>query len=284
MGLIGDLVKEMRHAAGTVLAGRRMQRRIAHARAALERLPAHELARPQGSSLSVVVPCYNHKQFLDTMAGSIASQTRAPLEVIFIDDNSPDGTQHVLEKFARQNRFGRHTGIKIIRNGHNIGQAASLNTGIEASTGDLIMIMNDDDCLFHDAVELALKMFERYQDIHMLGAQCIPFGSDRELALYHQELLAVWPVDEIPVKFFLPDDTPSYRKLNDLNITHSGCTFYKKSWRIAGGYRAERKDRLVPFSDRDFQLRFNMYFPVGIMDIPISFWRHNSSVDAGINS
>lgn len=284
MGLLIDFVKEVRRAGGSLIAERQMRRRLAKARAECTRDVAVESLQLLKNTVSVVVPCYGHSEYIDMMVQSIAAQTLPPQEVIFVNDHSPDATQAQLEESVERTGLKKLTHCTIISNEQNLGQAASLNIAIEAADSELVMVLNDDDYLFHDAVEVSVKMLKEHHSIRMLGAQCIPIGDDREIQLYHKELLKVWEVDTIPLKIFQPDDVQRYRKLNDLNITHSGCTFYKRAWQVAGGYRTEKNERIVPFSDRDFQLRFNLYFPIGIMNIPISFWRHNSSVDAGINS
>ncbi|HCV44312.1 MAG TPA: hypothetical protein DGH68_12560, partial [Bacteroidetes bacterium] len=114
--------------------------------------------------------------------------------------------------------------------------------------------------------------------------QCIVFADERYLELFNKELLKVWNVSELPLKEYHPVDTLKYKRPNDLNITHSGCSFYKQSWRAVDGYWSEKHKRVISYSDRDFQLRFNVCFPIAILDVPISCWRSNSSVDAGINS
>jgi hypothetical protein len=76
-----------------------------------------------------------------------------------------------------------------------------------------------------------------------------------------------------------------YRKYNDLNMAHSGSCFYKAAWEGVGGYLADKAERVVPFSDRDFQMRVNTVWPVAVAyETPFTLGRLGSSVDAGINS
>jgi hypothetical protein len=68
-------------------------------------------------------------------------------------------------------------------------------------------------------------------------------------------------------------------------MTHSGSCFFKVAWEAVGGYQAVKAKRVVPFSDRDFQLRINAVWPVAVAyETPLTLWREGSSVDAGINS
>ena len=68
-------------------------------------------------------------------------------------------------------------------------------------------------------------------------------------------------------------------------MTHTGSCFFKIAWEAVGGYRVDKEKRAVPFSDRDFQLRVNAVWPVAVAyETPLTLWRKDSSVDAGINS
>jgi hypothetical protein len=82
-----------------------------------------------------------------------------------------------------------------------------------------------------------------------------------------------------------PSDVVDYRSANDLNMTHSGCTFLKTAWERVGGYLTDKAARVVPFSDRDFQIRMNALYTVAVSyEVPFAFWRTDSSVDRGLNS
>ena len=89
----------------------------------------------------------------------------------------------------------------------------------------------------------------------------------------------------LPLTIQQPEDVRGYRKYNDLNMTHSGSCFFKVVWAAVGGYGVDKAGRVVPFSDRDFQLRVNALWPVAVAyETPLTLWREGSSVDVGINS
>ena len=141
--------------------------------------------------------------------------------------------------------------------------------------------MNDDDYLMHDAVEYVFKIFRKNIEMAMFGATCIPFTSDDELYAYKTNI-ADFKKLQITVQNM--EDVMNYKRFNDLNPAHSSCTFLKEAALSVGGYYPKIK-RIVPFSDRDFQLRLNSLYTVACSyDVPFSFWRSNSSVDCGKNS
>lgn len=68
-------------------------------------------------------------------------------------------------------------------------------------------------------------------------------------------------------------------------MSHSGLSFLKIAWETVGGYIPKIKNRVIMFSDRDFQLRVNSVYPIAIIEnAALSFWRINSSVDQGLFS
>ena len=240
--------------------------------------PANQL------TLAIVIPCYGHAPFLKEMFESIQRQTAPPNEVIFVVDRSPDNTLQILQGLIQENQPGSTSRFTILENESNLGQAASLNKGIEYSNSDLIMILNDDDYLMHDSIEVTHQILKKYPKAALLGGHSLHFGGN-SLGSTPKMIQSICPVENIEIDLRLPEQVESYRKYNDINMTHSGSSFYKFAWKSIGGYYSDKSKRLVHFSDRDFQLRMNALFPVALSNItPLSCWRNDSSVDQGVNS
>lgn len=90
--------------------------------------------------LSVLVPIYGAEDTLIQALDSIRSQERIDLEIVCIDDASPDGSSSILDDFlARDDRFA------IIRHHANAGYGASLNDGLTVARGEWISILEPDD-------------------------------------------------------------------------------------------------------------------------------------------
>jgi glycosyltransferase involved in cell wall biosynthesis len=245
----------------------------------MDRHPLTNLPLEPPRSLAVVVPCFKHAPYLPRMFESIVAQTQRPDEVIFIDDASPDDSAEVTKRLFDAHPSPSGGRYSLLVNGRNLGQAASLNRGIAAASSDLIMILNDDDYLMHDAVESMLGLFGQYRDVALIGAHSIHFEGDDVLAAA-PKMSSAYAEPGLPLAIHRPEDVPGYRNYNDLNMTHSGSTFLRMAWEAVDGYRIDKKRRVVPFSDRDFQLRVNAVWPVAVAyKTPYSFWRTDSSVD-----
>jgi glycosyltransferase involved in cell wall biosynthesis len=234
-------------------------------------------------SISIVVACFNHARYLPLAFESIVRQTRCPDEAIFVDDASPDDSAAVLRELMAKLPANRSGSFSLLVNDRNLGQAATLNRAISAASSDLIMILNDDDYLMHDAVEAMLGLFGKHRGVAMIGATSVHFAGDDVLVDMEKSSMA-YAAPSLPLTVHRPEDVPHYRGYNDLNMTHSGSCFFKVAWQIVGGYRPSPQ-RCVPFSDRDFQLRVNALWPVAVAyETPYSFWRTDSSVDRYANS
>ena len=235
-------------------------------------------------SIAVVVPCYGHAPFIKEMFESIIQQTIAPSQAIFVVDKSPDNTLEILQDLISKHQSSISSELVILQNESNSGQAASLNKGIEFSNSEIIMILNDDDYLMHDSIEVTYKILKKYPEAALLGGHSLHFGAD-ELKRTTKMIESICPAEKIEIDLRHPNQALSYRKYNDINMTHSGSSFYKSAWKAIGGYYPDKSKRLVHFSDRDFQLRMNALFPVALSNTtPLSCWRNDSSVDQGVNS
>ena len=251
---------------------------------------ARDEARTNGvasapTTIAIVVPCYGHAAYLAEMFASIRGQTRRPDEVVFVDDASIDGTADILQALIAKVPKSTRARYRLIRNERNEGQAASLNRAIEATSSDAIMVLNDDDFLMPDAVEVSLGLFRRHPNVALLGAHSIHFAREDPRTLEPRTIAAQLGDSDLALDLRRPADALQYREFNDLNMTHSGSSFLRLAWEAVGGYDPDPSRRIVPFSDRDFQLRVNALFSVGLSPVvAFSFWRSDSSVDHGRNT
>ena len=82
------------------------------------------------TKISVIVPVYKVEDYLDTCINSIITQTFSDLEIILVDDGSPDRCGEICEEYAKKD-----TRIKVIHK-TNGGLSDARNVGFEASSGE----------------------------------------------------------------------------------------------------------------------------------------------------
>lgn len=91
--------------------------------------------------VSIIIPVYKVEKYLDTCLNSVAKQTYSNLEVMLIDDGSPDNSGLICDKYAEADvRF------HVIHK-QNAGTSSARNTGILASHGSLVSFVDPDDYL-----------------------------------------------------------------------------------------------------------------------------------------
>ena len=90
--------------------------------------------------LSVIIPCYNELNTIDDIINAVNAAPYPDKEIIIVDDCSTDGTREKLKQEIENS--GRVS--KVLYHAINQGKGAALRTGIQAATGDLVIIQDAD--------------------------------------------------------------------------------------------------------------------------------------------
>ncbi|MEZ5936947.1 MAG: glycosyltransferase family 2 protein [Hyphomonadaceae bacterium] len=85
---------------------------------------------------SIIIPTFNRADLIGQSIDSALAQTHAPAEVIVVDDGSSDDTRGAVEKYGERVRYVRQ---------ENGGKASALNNGVANSTGEVLVVLDDDD-------------------------------------------------------------------------------------------------------------------------------------------
>lgn len=89
--------------------------------------------------ISVIVPVYKVENYLDKCIESIQNQSYSDIEIILVDDGSPDNCGKICDEYAKND-----TRIKVLHK-ENAGVSVARNTGMAAATGEYIMFVDSDD-------------------------------------------------------------------------------------------------------------------------------------------
>lgn len=111
-----------------------------------------ELTDVSGPLVSVVIPTYNHAQFLPAAIESVRAQTYAPVEIIVVDDFSTDNTEEVVTRYAPHVTYIKSANKGIV--------ATSRNVGTRAARGEYIAFLDADDVWVANKLELQLPHFD----------------------------------------------------------------------------------------------------------------------------
>ena len=120
------------------------------------------------ADVSIIVPVYKVEKYLDRCITSLVNQTLKNIEIILVDDGSPDGCPALCDEWAKKD--GR---IKVIHK-ENAGLGFARNSGMEIAEGRFIGFVDSDDCVKNDMFEqLFLAATKENAEIAMCGFRCI---------------------------------------------------------------------------------------------------------------
>lgn len=117
--------------------------------------------------LSVIIPVYNVQEFLDDCIHSFISQLSPFVELILVDDGSPDKCPQICDKWANSYR-----NIKVIHK-KNGGLSDARNTGILAANGTYIWFVDSDDWISSTAIFDILSLIDKFGDADMVATQLV---------------------------------------------------------------------------------------------------------------
>ena len=122
--------------------------------------------------ISIIVPIYKVEKYIDKCIESIVCQTYSNLEIILVDDGSPDGCPQICDEYAKKDDR-----IKVIHK-KNGGLSEARNYGIEIATGNYITFVDSDDYVSNDYIEYLYNLsINNMADISIVLPQ-IFFESD----------------------------------------------------------------------------------------------------------
>ena len=101
--------------------------------------------------ISIIVPVYKVEKYLDKCINSIVSQTYKNLEVILVDDGSPDSCGKMCDEWTKKD-----TRIKVIHK-ENGGLSDARNFGLDCAKGKYIQFVDSDDYIEKDMIEFLYK-------------------------------------------------------------------------------------------------------------------------------
>lgn len=120
----------------------------------------------QSPLVSVIVPVYNVERYLDACISSIVDQTYRNLDIIIVDDVSPDHCPELCDRWA-----AKDARIRVIHRERNGGLSAARNSGIDAMRGSYVSFVDSDDVIAPEMIEtLVSDAFAHDADIVSCGA------------------------------------------------------------------------------------------------------------------
>lgn len=107
--------------------------------------------------ISIIVPVYQVKDYIDECLESLLRQTHTKLEIILVDDGSTDGSGEVCDRYAN-----RETRVQVLHQ-DNQGLSAARNAGLEFAKGEYVAFVDSDDVVLPDFIETLYELLDEYR-------------------------------------------------------------------------------------------------------------------------
>lgn len=129
--------------------------------------------------VSIIVPVYNVEKYIDKCLNTLVNQTLKDIEIIIVNDGSPDNSQEIIDKY--QKKYPKKIKSFIKENG---GQGSARNFGLEKATGEYIGYVDSDDYIELDMYEkLYNKAKKQDLDIVICGNYCVTETGEKTVEL-----------------------------------------------------------------------------------------------------
>jgi glycosyltransferase involved in cell wall biosynthesis len=188
--------------------------------------------------VSLVIPVYNTEKYIEECLESAIAQTQKNIEIICVDDGSTDRSTEILKEYSCKDER-----IRYIRQ-ENAGLSSARNNGLNNAKGEYVLYFDSDDILDSDCINVLYKT-----------------ASDNDLdLLFFGGKVLLWEDRELEKKKSFEMDQYLKVKLETNDVITGKQLFVSQI--IGVDYRAAA---CFHFINREYALRANAYFKVGIL-------------------
>lgn len=188
----------------------------------------------QNDLISIIIPIYNVEEYLENCLNQLINQTYKNIEMICVNDCSPDNSKDIIEKYSKTD-----SRIKIVNREYNGGLSAARNSGIAVAKGEYIYFMDSDDWI---DVNYIKELYDTIKD------------KDVDFVV---NLNALAVSDDSKTKKLYKDD---YIKLSNKGFINPALIADKDPW-VAW----------ISLYKLDFLKRYNLLFPEGYIHEDVYF-------------
>lgn len=222
--------------------------------------------------VTVIIPVYNHAEYVEECIMSVINQTYSNLQIIIINDGSIDKSEEVVKEVINKKKQNRN--IEFYSQ-TNQGVCKTLNMGLELSKGKYIASIGSDDIWVSEKIEKQVDFLEKNQNVGIVFTDGYYIKFHEKSNIKHTDYKP-----EIK-KYFLNgiQNVNIHEKLlYNCFISAITVMMRKKHLDFVGYY-----DKNLRSEDYDMWLRFTRHYPIGFIDEPLAYHRvHDSNASGNI--
>ena len=174
--------------------------------------------------ISVIIPVYNVEKYLLRCVDSIIHQTYENLEIILVDDGSPDRCGEMCDEYA-----AKDSRIKVIHK-QNGGLSDARNVAIDVTKGEYVTFVDSDDYVELNYIETLYSLIERYQcKVSIVNPIAVDEYRHKKYMFSSDGKEYCWSADEAVEKMFYQKmfDTSAWGKLYHYSLFATGIRYPK---------------------------------------------------------
>ncbi len=138
--------------------------------------------------VSIIIPIYNVADFIGACLESVYNQTYDNIEVILVDDFTPDNSMEVAQPFI--DKLRQRYEVQVIHHKRNRGLSAARNTAIRAMHGNWIYLLDSDDEILSNCIELLVKKVNLYEGIDFVIGGMVVIGANYHYQVQSSEFVS----------------------------------------------------------------------------------------------
>lgn len=200
--------------------------------------------------VSIIIPCYNHVQFIEQAINSVLCQTYRNIQLVVVDDGSTDGSVAILKELERKHNF-------LLCVQANMGVCKTLNRAIrEFSSGEYIALLASDDYWHPEKLDKQMAALSRNRKSEFCFTQAAEFSGNEagaDARVFPRKVLA----GRVTSQVFLRQHVPAGSML-----------FSRRLFDEVGGF-----DETLREEDWDFVIRCSAKTEFSSVQEPLFFYR-----------
>ena len=209
------------------------------------------------SLVSVIIPCFNHEDYISETINSVLDQSYSNIELIVVDDGCTDGSRAILENYGSTISLLEHSGRV------NKGQSAAINISLKSASGEFIAILDSDDLFCPTKIEKQVAYLTNHPDVGAVYSNGMNIKADGT------PMYTLYPEGKQPI--IGPDPV-----LENCAYNLPSNTLVRKSVFDKAGFLDES---LRSAQDHDMAIRVAEVAPVGyINEVLWAYRRHDASI------
>ncbi len=193
------------------------------------------------SDISVIIPTWNNEDTIAPLLESLLAQPELPKEVLVIDDCSTDTTRSIVKRYPAP--------VRLLKLDINSGAATARNRGIKEAKGELLLFLDSDTVLLHNAIDALLLGFNTHPEcVAMIGRTTITPLNKGIGPLYKAVVEGAWHDALVP-----------WSNTTKIFIARIGA-YVTETVRETGGFNEDIRGASV--EDIELGLRYTKKYPI----------------------